>query len=231
MTKILIVDEAEIFLKLERSFLLRAGFDLHVARDPEDLFQKAQRKRPDLVLLHSRGEGGRCGVPCALRLKADPSTAGIPLILIRPGGAGAGGPSLPCERILEEPVSRDPLLQAISSLAGVSHRVQPRVQASLAVAMRAGRWALRGQTKDLSSTGLFVQTRRPLRPGVPVRVEVTVPAPGGHSVVIAQGIVVRDVADDPSSYLVPGNAVHLEDLDDQGRRALESFIGLQEGAP
>jgi uncharacterized protein (TIGR02266 family) len=122
-------------------------------------------------------------------------------------------------------------MEAISSLTGVRPRIQPRVRVSLPVAIRSGGSAFRGRTKDLSSTGLFVRTRQPLRTGVPVWIEMSVPATHGRSVVTAHGMVVRNVADDPSSYLVAGNAVHLQELEEQDRRTLESFIGLQEIAP
>ena len=160
MTKILIVDEAELLLKLERSFLRRAGFDLLLACTPHDLFQKARLSRPDLVLLHSGGHGGECGIPCARRLKEDPETSGIPVILIRPRDAAKVAPSPPCERVIDSPVDPHVLLEAISSLARVSHRIQHRVPASLPVEIRSGDTAWRGRTKDVSAGGLFVLTRR-----------------------------------------------------------------------
>ena len=62
-----------------------------------------------------------------------------------------------------------------------------------------------------------------------MQVDVTLPAPAGASVVSARGVVVRGVPDDPSSYLIAGNAVRLVDLDERGRRALQEFVG-QRGA-
>lgn len=226
MTKILIVDEAEIFLKLERSFLRRSGFDLQVAGNSDDLVSKARQNRPDLVLLHSKGQAERCGIPCARRLKADPATAGIPVILIRSAGAVPVGTDLPCDRLLDEPVGIDELLEAISSLTGLCRRMQRRVPASLSVEIRSEGSLLRGRTKDLSSSGLFILTRQPLETGVAVNVEVSVPGARGGSLVTASGIVVRGVPDNPASYLIPGNAIQLLGLDEGGRRKLDDFIEL-----
>ena len=231
MAKILIVDEAEIFLKLERSFLRRSGFELLVAHTPEQLILKVRGERPDLVLLHSQGQSGRCGIPCARRLKADPETSHIPIILICPPGASADGDPIPCERVLDAPVDPHDLLDAVSFLVRVQHRVHPRLHVSVPVEINAGASSLRGHTKDLSLTGLFVLTRRPLEEGVPVRVSVTLPTPEGSSVILAGGRVVRGVADDPLSHLVPGNGVSLSDLDERGKRALEEFVARQGATP
>ncbi len=231
MTKVLIVDEAELFLKLERSFLRRSGFDLLVASSPEDLLLKARRDQPDLVLLHSKGHHGHCGVPCARRLKGDPETCRIPVVLIRAGALDLSELSPPCERILDSPLDPHELLDAISALVPVRHRIQPRIPLSLPVEIRAGRSSLRAHTKDISAGGLFVLTRRLLDNGVPVRIHVTLPAPEGASVITFQGVVVRRVADDPASYLIPGNAVRLLEEDESGRRALEDFLDRQGAAP
>ena len=235
MTKILIVDEAELLLKMERSFLRRAGFELLLACTPGDLFEKARLSRPDLVLLHAGGHGGECGIPCARRLKEDPETSRIPVILVRPRDAAKGVPSPPCERaiservycerVIDSPVDPHVLLEAVSSLARVSHRIQHRVPASLPVEVRSGDTAWRGRTKDVSAGGIFVLTRRPLKAGESVRVGLTLPAPAGDPVVSARGVVVRAVPDDPSSYLIAGNGLRLVDLDESGRRALEEFVG------
>lgn len=225
MTKILIVDEAELLLKMERSFLRRAGFELLLACTPGDLFEKARLSRPDLVLLHAGGHGGECGIPCARRLKEDPETSRIPVILVRPRDAAKGMPSPPCERVIDSPVDPHVLLEAVSSLARVSHRIQHRVPASLPVEVRSGDTAWRGRTKDVSAGGIFVLTRRPLKAGESVRVGLTLPAPAGGPVVSARGVVVRAVPDDPSSYLIAGNGLRLVDLDESGRRALEEFVG------
>jgi len=244
MTKILIVDEAELLLKMERSFLRRAGFDLLLACNPDDLFRKARLSRPDLVLLHAGGHGGECGIPCARRLKEDPETSRIPVILVRPRDAAKVVPSPPCERgicerviceraicerVLDSPVDPHVLLDAVCSLARVSHRIQHRVPASLPVEIRSHDTAWRGRTKDVSAGGLFILTRRPLKTGESVQVDLTLPAPAGVSVVSARGVVVRGVPDDPSSYLIAGNGLRLADVDENGRRELEEFVG-QRGA-
>jgi two-component system, cell cycle response regulator DivK len=231
MTKILIVDEAEIFLKLERSFLRRAGYDLLLAGNLEDLVSKARGSRPDLVLLHSGQRTSPCGVPCARLLKSDPATSGIPLILIRSREIAPETAALPCERVLDAPVDPHDLLAAISSLTTLRHRVLPRVMASLAVEIHSGSVPLRARTKDLGAGGVFILTRKLLEDGETVRLEVTLPGVEGPTVVSGRGIVVRGVPDDPSSDRIPGNAVRLLDLEEGGRQALDAFLQDHEAAP
>ena len=230
MTKILIVDEAELLLKMERSFLRRAGFELLLARDPRELFRKARFSRPDLVLLHAGGHGGECGIPCARRLKEDPETSGIPVILVRPREAAkaAPGEQVVCERVIDSPVDSRALVEAVSSLVRGSHRIHPRVAASLPVEIRSGDATWRGRTKNVSAGGLFVLNRRPFHAGESVQGDLTLPAPAGASAVSFRGFVVRGVPEDPSSYLVAGNGLRLLDLEESDRRALEEFVEIRE---
>jgi len=229
MAKILIVDEAELFLKLERTFLKRAGFELHAASTHDDLIEKARSLRPDLVLLHARDDAEHSGAACARRLKEDPATGGIPVILICSTDSLPRESDVPCERILVSPVPADALLEAASFLARLSLRSRQRVPVSLPVQLVTDSVALQGRTKDLSTEGLFVRTCQPPPEGATVQVRVSLPVGRSRLLLSVRGVVVRRVEDDPRSYLLPGAGLRLVDLDERDRRALEEFVGQQEG--
>ena len=224
MAKILIVDEAELFLKLEHSFLHRAGFHLYTASSPEELIRRAREIRPDLVLLHARVDRGRCGAACARLLKEEFPQSPIPVILVRDPGLVAGEEEAVCDAVLFSPVDPATLLGAVSRLIRVTERRERRVFASVTVLVSSDTGSFRARTKDLSPGGLFVRTRRPPGEGLPVRVEVSLPTPDGRAVVSSNGVVVRSVKDDPASHLIAGVALRLLDLDDDARRMLERFV-------
>jgi uncharacterized protein (TIGR02266 family) len=225
MARILIVDEAELFRRLERTFLRRAGFDLHAASTPEDLLTKARALRPDLILLHARRAGGRCGVPCARTLGQDPATASIPVVLVTEPGTTPPADLAARITLVPSPVDPRQLAETVCRRLGTVARGAARHPVRVAVRVRSEEGTLRGLTKDLSAEGLFLPTPRPPAAGARVRVRVTLPrGEQDAEVVDADGIVVRSIPDDPGSYLVPGAGLRFVDLPESGRRTLEEFL-------
>jgi len=78
---LLIVDDQPLFLQLHANMLRPKGYNIVTAPDAAQGFIEAKRLLPDLILLDVEmpGEDGfaLCG-----RLKADPTTASIPIIML-----------------------------------------------------------------------------------------------------------------------------------------------------
>ena len=77
---ILLVDDTELFLAMEESFLQRREFTLHTARSGTEALETARAVRPDLIVLdlHMPDMGG--DRVCA-QLKGDPLYQRIPIII------------------------------------------------------------------------------------------------------------------------------------------------------
>jgi two-component system cell cycle response regulator len=82
---ILIVDDAPDNISLLRTMMLRQGYQTFVATSGERALEIAQRIQPDLVLLDIVMPG-LDGLETCRRLKAQPSTAGIPVIFMSARG-------------------------------------------------------------------------------------------------------------------------------------------------
>jgi CheY-like chemotaxis protein len=78
---LLLVDDQPFFLNLHTRMLTPRGYNIVTAPDAEQGFAQAKKIAPSLILLDVEmpGEDGfsLCG-----RLKADPSTAAIPIIML-----------------------------------------------------------------------------------------------------------------------------------------------------
>jgi len=115
MAKVLIVDQAEIFLKLERFFPLRAACALHGASGAQEIPRKDRQNRSDPVIFLRTGREKASGSASAGALKEDPAAASTPLRGIRlPGGPDRESP-VSCEGLLDHPVSREFLPETASS--------------------------------------------------------------------------------------------------------------------
>lgn len=77
-----LVAEADASVRLFcRRLLLREGYDVVEAVDVQDAVRKTTLERPDAIVIDAVLSGG--GLECAARLKADPATRDIPVIVTR----------------------------------------------------------------------------------------------------------------------------------------------------
>lgn len=79
--RVLVVDDEDETRELLRDLLERAGYAVTALADPAEAFAEAAASKPDLVL-SDVAMPGMTGVALCRRLKADPRTAAIPIILL-----------------------------------------------------------------------------------------------------------------------------------------------------
>jgi uncharacterized protein (TIGR02266 family) len=226
MIRILLVDDARLFLELERSFLRRTGCEVSIATSGEEALRKARGRRPHIVVLDATMPG-MSGIECCRALKADPETRDVTVILVSSSldypecrKAGADG-------FVLRPVTRSGLMEAIRDHVELSERGHQRVRVGLEVAYRHGERLGTGMTKDLGAGGLFLRTRDRLEPGDTLALSIAVPEADLEKIEV-RGRVVRTVRAHADSPLVPGVGVEFEGLRGGARRAISRIVGEAE---
>ncbi len=80
-TRVLIVEDNPLNLKLVRDVLLKAGFEVIEARTGEDGVARAQDSQPDVILMDLQLPGVD-GTQAMRTIKASPSGSGIPIVAL-----------------------------------------------------------------------------------------------------------------------------------------------------
>jgi len=78
---ILVVDDNADNVNIAREILLSRGFEVRVAYDGQSALASVEQQRPDLVLLDIMMPQ-MSGMEVLDRLRANPATAGVPVILV-----------------------------------------------------------------------------------------------------------------------------------------------------
>ena len=115
---ILIVDDEPHNRKLLETLLAPEGYVTTTAVNGEDALASIARKAPDLILLDIMMPG-MDGYQVAGKLKADPATAGIPIIMVTASvdrGAHLAGLNAGAEEFLTKPVDRAELWVRVRNL-------------------------------------------------------------------------------------------------------------------
>ena len=135
--RILVVDDEQDLLDLITYNLQRNGYDVVSAQNGNDVMDLAARENPDLILLDLMLPGSD-GTEVARRLKADPRTANIPLVMLTAKGEETDvvvGLTLGADDYITKPFSMKILL---ARLAVVLRRADPPLVPSDTQSLRAG---------------------------------------------------------------------------------------------
>ena len=115
---ILIVDDEPHLATLLADVLTNAGYDAHTIDNGRDALEVVQRDPPDLMLLDVQMPQ-LDGFEVAARLKADPATAAIPIIMLsamQGRGARVIGLESGAEEFLSKPFDPAELLARVRNL-------------------------------------------------------------------------------------------------------------------
>jgi CheY-like chemotaxis protein/Tfp pilus assembly protein PilZ len=157
---ILLVDDVELFLELEKSFLARESFSLHTARNGREALEKARSLRPDVILLDLYMPDLDGDVVCRT-LKSSAPTSSIPVIMISSDSGHATRDrcfAAGCDGFVAKPLQREPLLAIIEEMLKVAQRRSPRVSTHLECVIRMTSGERRSWIHCLSEGGVFVET-------------------------------------------------------------------------
>jgi len=177
--KILLADDVELFLELEKTFFRRENFELRVARDGRQAFEIIAAERPDLVFMDLYMPIMN-GDECCLRVKNDPGLRSTPIVMVTQAGREvdlAKCRQAGCDEILLKPINRHLFVDTARRLLAVAAREAQRVRARLEVRYGPDRLQLLcNYSVNISAGGLFLKTDDPLPVDTPLDLEFTLPS-------------------------------------------------------
>jgi two-component system alkaline phosphatase synthesis response regulator PhoP len=116
--KILVVDDEEDILELLRFNLAKEGYDVSTASTGEEALSTARAESPDLILLDLMLPG-MDGLEVARRLKGEPSTKNLPIVMLTAKGEESDivtGLELGADDYITKPFSRKVLAARIRAV-------------------------------------------------------------------------------------------------------------------
>lgn len=187
---ILLVDDVELFLELEKTFLHRDRFDLLMASNAQEIMQLVLKRRPDLIFMDMQLAGARGDDICRW-IKQDETLCSIPVIMVVATG-DADSESLcrqaGCDAVIQSPVKRQQLLTVASKMLDLVDRQLARVPARLLVHFGESNNRLRSNfSVNLSHGGMFIATPDVLPVGSQLALKLQFP--GGQQTLSCQGKV------------------------------------------
>lgn len=118
--KILLVDDADTILMMERMILNRGGYELITAKDGQEAVAKAVAERPDLILLDIVMPRMN-GFEALRQLRSQEATKAIPIMMVTTRGEEENveaGFASGCDDYITKPLNGSEVLAKVRSYLG-----------------------------------------------------------------------------------------------------------------
>jgi uncharacterized protein (TIGR02266 family) len=197
MATILLVDDVQLFLELEKSFLEDGGHRAVTAQCAKEALARLAEVQPDLLLCDLY-MAGMDGDEVCRQLRLDPRWQQLPILMVTAAGKDedvrrcleAG-----CDDYITKPVNKKDLLEKVDRLLGkVKGRTLPRAEVALRVQVKAEGQSLSAYARDLSANGIYLKCPTRLAPGTVVELKLALPD-GREMKVLGKVKRVQDGAD------------------------------------
>ncbi|MEE9219754.1 MAG: response regulator [Acidobacteriota bacterium] len=183
MIKILLIEDIQQYLEIQRSALRRSNFEVLVAQNASEAIRISRRERPRLVVLDLEMVE-RSGGNLIDLVQSEPALQNVPVLLI---SARQEAQEVARERgfaaALQKPVEPQRLLEVITKLLNLGRRVELRTLVVVTVTQDSGTEKRVGHSVDLSESGMLGEFPRPLPVGSTVEVRFFLPGePEGFTI-------------------------------------------------
>lgn len=178
--KIVLADDAELFLDLEASILSQDGLQIFTAQDGQQALDLVRRERPDLVFLDlymPRLDGDAC----CRQLKDDPDLRSIPVVMVTGSQRDEclqRCREADCDDIIFKPINRQKMMEVADRFLAPPCRGE-RIPARLSIRYgTGGADLLTDYSVNLSTGGLYLETEAPLPAETALEIAFALPGKG-----------------------------------------------------
>mgnify|MGYP001106719674 CR=1 FL=1 len=232
--KILLADDVELFLELERNFLQRDDLDLLIAKDARKALDMVRQKRPQLAFLGLQMPG-LSGEECCRSIKNDPSLSGTAVVMIvaagQPGEVAQAGTPHP-RGTESQPINHDEFLAIVHRYLDLDVRNGTRIKAQMRVYYGPAPQRLLSEfSVDLSAGGLYIATDFPLAVDENLTLRFTLPEQKGMVSCKARVAWINAKVNPRKAELPPGMGIQFVELSLEDMKSIRRFLEHNELEP
>ncbi len=161
---ILLVDDVDFFLEVEKNYLRQTYADVVTARNGQQALEEIARKRPDLIFMDVNMPVMN-GIECCRRIKEDPILRSIPVVIVYATSKEISDQQVEasgCDGFIHKPVDRKEFLEIGRQFLPRVDRRHRRVPCEMSVEIYHDGRKLQGRAYNLSCSGMYIEYRDPV---------------------------------------------------------------------
>lgn len=156
---ILLVDDVDFFLEVEKSYLKETYADVVIARNGMEALDEIARKRPDLIFMDVNMPV-MDGIECCKRIKDNPALKSIPVIIVYATSKDVNDQQVSaagCDGYIHKPVDRKEFLELGRQFLPKVDRRFRRVACEMSIDINCEGKHLQGRGFNISSSGMYIE--------------------------------------------------------------------------
>lgn len=164
LPKILLVDDVDFFIELEKDFLRRTPAEILTAKNGQQALEIARREKPALIYMDVNMPV-MDGLACCRAIKKDPALKDIAVVMVfalTKDIDNATCLAAGCDGVLNKPVDRTAFLDLGRTFLFAIERREKRINCQVSATFRIDSTVHQGVVLDISSGGLYIQYREPV---------------------------------------------------------------------
>jgi len=181
--KVLLADNSLVCLEIEQELLRKLPVKVFIAENGKQAVELAHKLRPDLIYL-GLDLSGMDGASCCRAIKANPSLAGIRVVLMAPlvekemALCRAAG----CDAVVAIPIDRKEFVAIGRALLALNDQKKERIPCRALVTCRLAGTLFYGTIEDISLQGMFIGCNYEVKIGDALKLKFLLPVGGAESI-------------------------------------------------
>lgn len=226
-SKILLVDDVQLILELEKNFLKNLPVSILTARNGQEALELIRAERPNLVYM-DMNMPVMDGPTCCAAIKSDPDIGTTPIIMVTT--AGQQGDEAHCRRagcddFMTKPIDRREFLEKGCRYIADLDSQPPRVACTTQVSVKSGDDAVLGVSADLSVGGMYVAADQPVAANSSVELTFVVPTEDPRQVSATGRVAWENSAASRKKPSLPiGFGVEFTEIDPDVASFIKAFV-------
>lgn len=219
--RLLIAEAISVQHDVQKTFFQRRGFHVMVATDDLSVLAMASAESPDAIVLAAEADTVPCEELCR-KLKKDPATRAVPLVVWGAGGDAATRQNLDtagADAFVARSEGREALLLSVAAQLRIPARKNSRITALFSILSEGGERETLGKAYEIGEGGMGLEVGRPYGQGETLRIRFRLP--GDKADIRATGIV-RWVA--PRGQEVFGMGIEFSEMPDECQKRLNGYM-------
>jgi CheY-like chemotaxis protein len=159
--KVLLVDDIDFFLELQKDFLRNTDVEVITANNGQQALEAAMREKPKLIFMDVTMPT-MDGLTCCRLLKADSHLRDIPVVMVFAGSKDITSETClkaGCDGVLTKPVDRQSFLHMGRRFLPQIERREHRVPCETPVAIQLKGKQFQAVSADISNSGMYICCR------------------------------------------------------------------------
>ncbi|MBE9503703.1 MAG: response regulator [Proteobacteria bacterium] len=227
--KILLVDDVKFFVELEKTFLKRTDCEILTAYDGTEALELIRSEKPNLVLMDLYMPKLN-GDECCRKVKDDPETRDIPIIMVTMAGKEeerkkselAG-----CDDYITKPINRMELLERVKHHLDIPIRKYPRAPIDIEASYNINNKQYSGRIIEISEGGLFFESESLHSKGTSIELSFKIPE-SSDILIKAEGKVARamDASEAGTKKVRQGMGIKFSYMTAEAKKVIANYIKM-----